>query len=69
MQFQMIGDYRYGGCIIDGQKYSVIHNGSELLRVRKVYDHRNSQLIWDQSMPMTPEILGILRLARQNNPI
>lgn len=58
---QLIGDYRYGGAVIDGRKYSIVRNGDELQRVREVSDFQPAVLLWDSSMTMTLEILNILR--------
>lgn len=58
---QLIGDYRYSGAVIDGRKYSIIRNGDELQRVREVSDRQPAVLLWDASMPMTLDVLNILR--------
>ena len=63
--FQLQGDYRYGGAIINGQKYSIIRNGSELVRVRKVFDRQPSEVIWDESMPMSLDVLSILQAEQR----
>lgn len=61
LKLQLIGDYRYSGAIIDSQKYSIVRNGNELLRVSKVFNRKNAELLWDKSKPMTIEILNILK--------
>lgn len=58
---QLIGDYRYSGAVIDGRKYSIVRNGDELQRVKEVFDHQSAVLLWDASMPITIDILNILR--------
>lgn len=58
---RMIGEYRYSGTTINGQKYSIVRNDDELQRVSKVFDHLDAERIWDKSMPMTSEILAILK--------
>lgn len=61
-----IGDYRYSGVHLGGHAYSVIRNGDELLRVRRIAegDERENPLLWNQSMPMTVEILAILKAEK-----
>jgi hypothetical protein len=60
-KLQLVGDYRYSGAIIGDRKFSFVRNGDELQRVSEVFSHRNAQLIWETPMPMTLEILELLK--------
>lgn len=62
----LIGSYHYSGTTIDGRKYSIIRNDGEILRVLEVSDHERGVIIWQCSMPMTTEIMDIIKHERCN---
>lgn len=61
-KLKLVGNYKYSGAIIEGQKYSIVRNGNELVRVSKVFNEKNADLIWDNSKSMSLEVLNILKL-------
>lgn len=64
---KIIGDYRYSGAIIDGQKFSFVRNGDELVRVSEVFDTREARRIWTAPDRMTLEVLGLLRHEQRSH--
>lgn len=58
---QLVGDYRYGGAVIGDRKFSIVRNGNELQRVSEVFADRHANRLWEAPMPMTLEVLNILK--------
>lgn len=58
----IIGDYRYGGCELDGIKYAIVTNGGRIDRIRRIEADGNP-VIWEDGQPMTAQIIDIIAAA------
>jgi hypothetical protein len=59
---KLVGDYRYGAALIDGQRYAVIRNGDVVERVRIITPTGNP-IVWEAPAPLTEEALEIIGAA------
>ena len=60
---RLVGDYRYGGCTIDGIRYAVVKNYDIVERILVSHPHENADLIWQAGDPIDENILNIMTKA------
>ncbi len=59
---RIVGDYRYGSCVIDGTRYSVVKNYGAVERIRIIQSGGNP-VIWQQGDPIDEKIIEIMNKA------
>jgi hypothetical protein len=55
----LVGDYRFGGCVIDGKRYVVIKNDDVIERIQ-LYTSTGNPVIWREGDAMSEAILEII---------
>lgn len=62
---QLVGDYRWGGCTLDGHRYSVRLNGGRIERIMRRAENGEPENveIWASGDPMTELFFRIMGVA------
>ena len=63
----LIGDYRYGGCVIDDVQYAVIKNHEVVERIR-VMQPEGNPVIWQKGDTIDDRIVSIMAQANFEQP-
>lgn len=59
---RLVGDYSYGGCVIDGVRFAVIKSFARVERIRVLRADGNP-IIWQAGDPIDDQIIRIMSEA------
>jgi hypothetical protein len=62
MTGRIIGDYRYGSAVLDGQRYAIVRNRDAIERIRKITPTGNP-VVWEEGQPLSDYVMAILAVA------